>query len=122
LRLSRKVVTNCLCHRFTAQDQRPGHLFRAHAGTPIQLELKAKLTAQDPIRVVEIIKNGQVERRVAFDDVLKSGSLGAVGFQESGWFLVRTITENKETFRFASAAPFYGEIGDARERISKASA
>jgi hypothetical protein len=122
LRRGRSFVTSGPLLRVTAKGQLPGHVFQAPAGTPIALELKATLTAQDPIRVVEIIKNGQVERRVAFDDVVKTGSLGAVGFQESGWFLVRAITENQETFRFASTAPFYVEIGDAKERISKASA
>jgi hypothetical protein len=63
-----------------------------------------------------------VERSVPFGDVIKSGSLGTVDFNESGWFLVRAIAENKKTFRFASSAPFYIEIGAVSERISKKSA
>jgi hypothetical protein len=50
-----------------------------------------------------------------------SGSLGSLSFKESGWFLVRTITENQKTFRFASTAPFYVEIGSVSHRISKSS-
>jgi len=34
-----------------------------------------------------------------------------VKFNESGWFLVRVITDNPKTFRFASTAPYYVEIG-----------
>ena len=49
-------------------------------------------------------------------------SLGAMTFKESGWFLVRAIADNKKTFRFASTAPFYVEIGPSKHRISKASA
>ena len=45
-----------------------------------------------------------------------------MNFQESGWFLVRVITGNPKTFRFASTAPFYVEISAGRRRISKASA
>ena len=43
-------------------------------------------------------------------------------FQTSGWFLVRVIAENKKTFRFASTAPYFVEIGKTRRRISKTSA
>ena len=48
--------------------------------------------------------------------------MGRVRFEQSGWFLVRTIADNPETFRFASTGPYYVEIGAARRRISKSSA
>jgi len=35
--------------------------------------------------------------------------------------LVRGIAENPKTFRFASTAPFYIELGQEKRRISKAS-
>jgi len=47
--------------------------------------------------------------------------LGTLTFNESGWFLVRAVVDNKKTFRFASTAPFYLEVGTSKERISKAS-
>ena len=40
---------------------------------------------------------------------------------ESGWFLIRGIAGNQKTFRFASTAPFYFEIGSVSKRISKSS-
>ena len=43
-------------------------------------------------------------------------------FRQSGWFLVRAVADNKRTFRFASTAPFYVEIGAAKRRISGTSA
>ena len=52
----------------------------------------------------------------------KEQALGTVRFRESGWLLVRAIVENPDTFRFASTAPFYVEIGDGKRRISKSSA
>jgi hypothetical protein len=122
LKSGRSFVTNGPLLRVTANGQFPGHVFKAAAGTEIKLDLKARLTTDSPIRFVEIIKNGAVERRANFDDVMKTGSLGAVGFRESGWFLVRAIAENPKTFRFASTAPFYVEIAGTKERISKASA
>jgi hypothetical protein len=122
LRAGRSFVTNGPLLRVRANGQLPGHVFAADKGQAIKLDLKAELTSQDPIRFVEIVRNGAVERRVPFEDVVKSGSLGAIEFKESGWFLVRAIADNKKTFRFASTAPFYVEIGSEKERISKASA
>lgn len=51
-----------------------------------------------------------------------TGSLGELTFNESGWFLVRAIADNPKTFRFASTAPFYVEVGEEKRRISRASA
>jgi hypothetical protein len=48
--------------------------------------------------------------------------LGTVSFKESGWFLVRGITDNPKTFRFASTAPYYVQIGKVPNRISRKSA
>ena len=55
----------------------------------------------------QIIKNGQVERKVPYEDLAKTGTLGRISFQKSGWFLVRVITESPKTFRFASTGPYY---------------
>ena len=122
LRAGRSFVTNGPLLRVRADDKLPGHVFIAEAGRTLKLELRASLTSNDPIRHLEIIKNGQVERKVAVGELAKTGALGAVTFRESGWFLVRAIADNKKTFRFASTAPFYVEIGAKKERISKSSA
>jgi hypothetical protein len=118
----RSFVTNGPLLRVTANGRFPGHVFHAAAGTPIRLDLEVKLTTQDPVRFVEIIKDGRVERRIPVSDVMKTGSVGGVDFQETGWFLVRAVAENQKTFRFASTGPFYVEIGETKERISEASA
>ena len=57
-----------------------------------------------------------------FEEFAKTGSLGTVTFKTSGWFLVRAIADNPKTFRFASTAPYYVEVGETKRRISKASA
>ena len=68
---------------------------------------------------IEVIKNGQVVLSVAVEGKSKSGRLGVIGFQESGWFLVRSVTDHSKTFRFASTAPFYVEVGEGNRRISR---
>ncbi len=122
LRAGRSFVTNGPLLRVTAAGRLPGHVFTAPAGKELKLDLRARLTTREPIRFIEIIRDGEVQRRVPFEDWSKSGSLGTVTFQKSGWFLVRAITENAKTFRFASTAPFYVEIGDNQRPVFKRSA
>lgn len=121
LRAGRCFVTNGPLLRVEAAGKRPGHVFTADAGAEVEAEIKAQLTSSDPIRFLEIVQNGQVTRKVPFEEWKKSGSLGKVKFKSSGWFLVRAITDNPKTFRFASTGPYYVEIGPTKRRISKAS-
>lgn len=122
LRAGRSFVTNGPLLRVTADGQLPGHFFTAPSNRELTLDLKARLTTRDPIRFVEVIKNGRIERRVPYDEWERTGSLGKLAFRDSGWFLVRAIADVPETFRFASTAPFFVEIGDAKRRVSKSSA
>ena len=97
-------------------------MFTGRTGKEIKVNLKARLDSRDPIASIEIVKDGRVERAVPFAEWKKTGSLGAVSFNRSGWFLVRVIADNPKTFRFASTAPFFVEIGKEKRRVSKASA
>jgi hypothetical protein len=122
LRAGRSFVTNGPLLRTRANGELPGHVFRAPEGKSIDLEIKVALTANDRIRSLEFIKDGRVERAVSYDDRARSGTLGSVRFTQSGWLLVRVLADNPKTFRFASTAPYYVEIGAAKRRVSRASA
>jgi hypothetical protein len=121
LRAGRVFVTNGPLLRVRAGGKPPGHVFIGAERERLEIPLDAKLTAQDPITAIEIIKDGRVERRVAYDEWLRTGTLGRVAFEQSGWFLVRAIAENPETFRFASTGPYYVELGPGARRISRTS-
>ena len=122
LRAGRVFVTNGPLLRVRADGQPPGHIFTRAPGQALEIKLDAALTTRDAISALEIIKDGQVERRVPYEEWTRTGTLGRVRFDQSGWFLVRTIADNPETFRFASTGPYYVEIGAAPRRISKSSA
>lgn len=122
LRAGRSFVTNGPMLRVTAGGELPGHVFTAADGSEVKVELKGDLITRDTIRAVEVIKDGEVERRVGVADFTRTGSLGTLTFKASGWFLVRAIADNPKTFRFASTAPFYVEVGDAKRRVSKSAA
>ena len=122
LRAGRVFVTNGPLLRVRADGRPPGHVFTGEEGEALEIKLDVALTARDAISSLEIIKDGQIERRVPYDEWARTGTLGRVRFDQSGWFLVRTIADNPETFRFASTGPYYVEIGAVRRRISKSSA
>ncbi|MCI0464958.1 MAG: CehA/McbA family metallohydrolase [Gemmataceae bacterium] len=122
LKAGRSFVTNGPLLLCTAAGKLPGHVFRAKAGEEVAVEVKVRLVANDPIRVLEIIRDGKVERRLPVRKTAFDGSVGKVAFKESGWFLVRAIADVPDTFRFASTAPFYVEVGDRRARVDRESA
>jgi hypothetical protein len=122
LRAGRSFVTNGPLLRVRAGGELPGHVFDGSGAKEMGIEVKAELTTRDKVRFLEIIKDGEVERKVAYDDFVRTGSLGTVRFKSSGWFLVRAIADNPKTFRFASTAPYYVEFAEPKRRVSKTSA
>jgi hypothetical protein len=121
LKAGRAFVTNGPLLRCKADGHSPGHVFTVPEGKELSLDFKINLTSREPIRAVELIRNGKVEQSVPFAEWKKSG-LKPVTFKESGWFLVRAIVDDPKLFRFASTGPFYVEGGGAPRRISKAAA
>lgn len=100
---------------------KPGHIFKADEGRTVELDIKLHLTSNDPIRCIEIVKNGSVERSVPYAEFSKVGNLGTVHFTKSGWLLIRVIADIQHTFRFASTAPYYVEIDDEKHYLSRQS-
>ena len=120
LRAGRCFVTNGPLLLIRAAGELPGHVF--HSESVIDIPVTAELTANDSVPLIEIVQNGSVTRAVPCPEWEATGSLGNVHFDSSGWLLVRAITDRMDTFRFASSAPYYVEIGDAPAHISRASA
>ncbi len=122
LRAGRVVVTNGPLLRPRVNGQLPGHLFISQAGSPVELDIALNLSLRDKVDYLEIVKNGSVTAKVRLDEWAKNrGRLPAVTFDESGWMLIRAITDNEKTYRFGSTGPYYVEIG-GRPRVSKRSA
>ena len=121
LKAGRVFVSNGPLLRCRANGQFPGHVSTAPAGQTLDLRVDAALDSRDPVSSLEIIQNGRVAKTVPYTEWKRTGTLGAVSFKESGWFLIRTIADVPGTFRFASTGPFYVEIGSVPRRVSKAS-
>jgi len=122
LRAGCVFVTNGPLLRVSADSQWPGHVFKGRSGETMTLDLDASLDSRDPIARIDVVKNGAIERTISRSEWIRAHSLGQISFSESGWFLVRVISDVPETFRFASTAPFYVEMGEGRRRQSRSSA
>jgi hypothetical protein len=108
--------------RPTVEGQYPGHVFMADAGQQLELEIGLTLSTREKVAYLEIIKNGRRAHDVRLDDWAKAGGkLPKLRFDESGWFLVRAVTEARDTYRFASSGPYYVQVG-YKPRVSKSSA
>ena len=122
LRQGRCFVTNGPLVRCEVSGHKPGHVFKAPGRQEVNLSINMELQSDDPIDRVAIIKNGAVVKEWSGRDIAAGDiSLGSVNFKASGWFLVRVIADVKSTFRFASTAPYYVELGDEPRLISRAS-
>ena len=103
-------------------DELPGHVFQADAGQTVQLQATLNLSIREPVEYLEVVKDGAVVHQVRLQDWAQAGGrLPLVEFNQSGWILVRAVTSNPKTYRFASTGPWYVEIGGQR-RISRKAA
>lgn len=118
----RVMVTNGPLIRPLADGRWPGHVFRAAEGEELTLDVVLNMSTRDPVSYLELIKDGRVAHSVRYEDIAKTGHFPPLTFDESGWFLVRAVTDVDSTYRFASTGPWYVEVGDAPRRVSKSSA
>jgi hypothetical protein len=123
LRAGRVVVTNGPLLRTSVEGQSPGHVFHLDQGEQRQFQIALSLSFYEkaPVEYLEIVKNGRVEYEVRLDELARQkGRLPPLEFSESGWFLVRAVTSNPQTYQFASTGPYYVEA-NYQPRISRAS-
>ncbi len=136
LRKGRVVVTNgpliqprVFCTPATAAGQDvdpegalPGHLFHVNEGESVELDIALNMSTRDKVHYLEVIQDGQVVHEVRLDEWAKAaGKLPPVKFTKSGWMVVRAVTDNAKTYRFAMTGPYYVEVG-YKPRVSKKSA
>lgn len=121
LRKGISFVTNGPLILPNVSGHKPGHVFKADKGRTLELDINLHLAGNDPVRCIEIIKNGSIERTVTGSELGTDVKFGTLSFTKSGWFIIRVIADVKHTFRFASTAPYYVEIGDEKHYLSRKS-
>lgn len=120
-RAGQVIVTNGPVIRLDVNGKPPGHVFTSPDGEPVKLEVFLTLSTRDPISYLEIVKDGQLHKSLRIEEWAKEGRLPDIVFEQSGWFLIRAVTDVEKTYRFASSAPYYVSIGAEPQRISRAS-
>jgi hypothetical protein len=121
LRAGRVTITNGPLLRTQVEGQLPGHVFKANRGETLELSIALTLSTRDKIRYLEVVKNGRTEISVNLDEFKKAGGkFPPLKFTESGWFIVRAVSDNSTTYRYAATGPYYVEIG-YQPRISRES-
>ncbi len=118
----RVTVTNGPLLRPTVEGKPPGYVFHIEEGQKLSLEIGLNLATRTPIDYLEIVKNGRVVHEVRLDQWAKAGGrLPPLEFDDSGWFLVRAVTNDTKRYQLATTGPYYVEK-NGRPRISRASA
>ncbi len=111
-------VTSGPLLRATVNGELPGKIFTAAAGTSVELDIALTLTVADPVEYLEVVFNGEALYRARLDEYARQGGkIPPQAVRESGWLLIRVVTDRDHTYRIASTAPFYIEIG-GQSRIS----
>ncbi len=121
LAAGRVFVSNGPLLRPIVDGQPPGYVFHLDGSGKLSLEIGLNLATRVPIEYLQIIKDGRVEADVRLADwKQKKGRLPPLAFNDSGWFLVRAVTNNQQTHQFASTGPYFVEKA-SRPRVSRGS-
>ncbi|MDA7950629.1 MAG: CehA/McbA family metallohydrolase [Pirellulaceae bacterium] len=108
------LITNGPLLRPYINGKLPGHIFQVDQGEKLKMEISLELATREPIDYLEIIVNGVVQEEIRIDELQKSqGRLPEVIFEESGWLVVRAVTQSPQSYRYTMTAPYYVEVGGA---------
>lgn len=119
VRDGKTFVSNGPLLRATVNGQVPGHLFESRSGKPVELEVGVQLTVSDPVEYLDVIFNGKSLYQARLDEFSKQGGkIPKLQVDESGWLVVRVVTERDHTYRLATTAPYYVELS-GRPRVSR---
>jgi hypothetical protein len=92
----------------------PGSTQVGYRGQPIPLDIELDLTVRDPVEYLEVVFNGQSLYQARLEDHARRGSFPPLAISESGWLLIRVVTEHEESYRMTSTSPYYFEFENKR--------
>lgn len=114
------VVTARVDGEASEDEHRPGRVLSFDGNGPHRVTVTVERWGTDPVPELELICNGRIVDTVACSGSEHQVHTLQLTCDEPGWFLVRAIADNPRTFRFASSAPFYVDVGE-RLHISRES-
>ncbi len=99
-------VTNGPLLKVRANRTLPGSTLKLSGEKKLEIDLEIQLTSKDKIQAIEVIHNGQVIETIPCQKKQSQSLSAKIKIDQSGWFLLRAIADVKNTFRFASTAPW----------------
>ncbi|MCA9136392.1 MAG: hypothetical protein KDB00_06530 [Planctomycetales bacterium] len=112
------VATNGPLLRPLVGGKLPGHVFRGRSGEVLRIQPELNLAVRDPVDYLEVIHNNQVHYSARLDEFAKAGGeIPAIMADESGWVILRVMTQHGEHYRAALTAPWWIEF-DGRRRVA----
>ena len=127
LKQGHSFVTNGPLLIASANQKVPGNVFQLPDGEStktetLKIKFEIELTSLDPVPKLELVLNGKVVQEIKCSEARMQKLAFDLEVNEPGWFLVRAIADVKETFRFASTAPWYIESSNSKNPVSRKSA
>ena len=119
VRDGRSFVTSGPLLRAMVNGYPPGHVFEIAEQGNLDLSIGLTLTVSDPVEYLDVIFNGQTLYQARLDEYARQGGkIPAQVVKESGWMVIRVVTEVEHTYRIASTAPYYFVVGE-QPRVSQ---
>ncbi len=119
IRAGQSFVTSGPLLRASVNECLPGQVFTSTDKQPIELDIDLKLTVADPVEYLDVIFNGQTLYQARLDEYAKAGGkIPPLTIKESGWLVIRVVTERDFTYRIATTAPYYFQFA-GQPRINR---
>ncbi len=119
LKSGHTISTNGPVLRTTINDLPPGSVFSGDRSTPIDLNIALELTVRDRVEYLDVIFNGSAIYQARLEVHSQRGEFPPLSIQESGWLVLRVVTEHENSYRLATTAPFYFDF-ENQPRVSRA--
>lgn len=118
LKAGHTIVTNGPLMTCSINGLPPGSRIAGSGREPIPLNIELELTVRDPVEYLDVVFNGAPIYQARLEDHAKRGEFPDLTINESGWLVLRVVTEHDKSYRMTTTAPFYFDF-DSRPRISR---
>ena len=108
------IVTNGPLIVPTVNGLPPGSVQVGYRDQPIALDIELDLTVRDPVEYLEVVFNGRSLYQARLEDHARQGAFPALQISESGWLILRVVTEHEQSYRMTTTSPYYFEFEEAR--------
>ena len=112
------VATNGPLMRPLVGGKLPGHVFQARTGEVLRIQPELNLAVRDPVDYLEVIHNNHVHYSARLDEFARAGGeIPPIMAKESGWVILRVLTQHEDHYRAAITAPWWIEF-DGQRRVA----